>query len=158
MKKVLMLGGSMQQIPAIKAAKAKGIKISCDLNYRGKLWTRSAPCWSASPVIWWSLCGRPMSAKGANFFRGQIFPDFRILGGGFYPSRSVVENMCLIGHPPAPISGEKFFCIQKPVWCGLRSHGMTFLFRGTVFMAVCGRISTVPSNGYKRQKRREFYM
>lgn len=25
---------------ACKAAKAKGIKISCDLNYRGKLWTR----------------------------------------------------------------------------------------------------------------------
>lgn len=40
-----------------------------------------------------------MSAKGADFFRGQIFPDFRPLGGGFYPSRSVVENMCLIGHP-----------------------------------------------------------
>ena len=26
---------------ACKAAKAKGIKISCDLNYRGKLWTRA---------------------------------------------------------------------------------------------------------------------
>ena len=25
---------------ACKAAKAKGVKISCDLNYRGKLWTR----------------------------------------------------------------------------------------------------------------------
>lgn len=50
-------------------------------------------------MIWWSLCGRPMSAKGANVFRGQIFPDFRLLGGGFYPSRSAVETMCLIGHP-----------------------------------------------------------
>ena len=28
-------------IDACKAAKAKGIKISCDLNYRGKLWTRA---------------------------------------------------------------------------------------------------------------------
>ena len=27
-------------LQACKAAKAKGIKISCDLNYRGKLWTR----------------------------------------------------------------------------------------------------------------------
>ena len=27
-------------LEACKAAKAKGIKISCDLNYRGKLWTR----------------------------------------------------------------------------------------------------------------------
>ena len=25
---------------ACKAAKAHGVKISCDLNYRGKLWTR----------------------------------------------------------------------------------------------------------------------
>ena len=25
---------------ALKAAKAKGVKVSCDLNYRGKLWTR----------------------------------------------------------------------------------------------------------------------
>ncbi len=28
-------------IDACKAAKARGIKISCDLNYRGKLWTRA---------------------------------------------------------------------------------------------------------------------
>ena len=28
-------------IDACKAAKAKGVKISCDLNYRGKLWTRA---------------------------------------------------------------------------------------------------------------------
>ena len=28
-------------VDACKAAKARGIKISCDLNYRGKLWTRS---------------------------------------------------------------------------------------------------------------------
>ena len=28
-------------LEACKAAKAKGIKISCDLNYRGKLWTRA---------------------------------------------------------------------------------------------------------------------
>jgi 2-dehydro-3-deoxygluconokinase len=36
------LGGNMVQIcvDACKAAKARGIKISCDLNYRGKLWTR----------------------------------------------------------------------------------------------------------------------
>ena len=27
---------------ACKAAKAHGVKISCDLNYRGKLWTRAA--------------------------------------------------------------------------------------------------------------------
>ena len=37
------LGPNMVQacIDACKAAKAKGVKISCDLNYRGKLWTRS---------------------------------------------------------------------------------------------------------------------
>ena len=36
------LGGNLVEIcrQACKAAKAKGIKISCDLNYRGKLWTR----------------------------------------------------------------------------------------------------------------------
>ena len=28
-------------LEACKAAKAKGVKISCDLNYRGKLWTRA---------------------------------------------------------------------------------------------------------------------
>ena len=28
-------------IDACKAAKSKGVKISCDLNYRGKLWTRA---------------------------------------------------------------------------------------------------------------------
>ena len=36
------LGPNMVQAceDACKAAKAKGVKISCDLNYRGKLWTR----------------------------------------------------------------------------------------------------------------------
>jgi len=36
------LGGNLVEIcrAACKAAKAKGAKISCDLNYRGKLWTR----------------------------------------------------------------------------------------------------------------------
>ena len=36
------LGGNLVEIcrEACKACKAKGIKISCDLNYRGKLWTR----------------------------------------------------------------------------------------------------------------------
>ena len=36
------LGANVVEIckEACKAAKAKGVKISCDLNYRGKLWTR----------------------------------------------------------------------------------------------------------------------
>jgi len=36
------LGGNLVGIckDACKAAKARGVKISCDLNYRGKLWTR----------------------------------------------------------------------------------------------------------------------
>ena len=37
------LGGNLVEIckEACQAAKAKGLKISCDLNYRGKLWTRA---------------------------------------------------------------------------------------------------------------------
>lgn len=37
------LGGNMVEIckAACKAAKAHGVKVSCDLNYRGKLWTRA---------------------------------------------------------------------------------------------------------------------
>ena len=37
------LGANLVDIclDACKAAKAKGVKISCDLNYRGKLWTRA---------------------------------------------------------------------------------------------------------------------
>ena len=37
------LGANLVEIckEACKAAKARGIKISCDLNYRGKLWTRT---------------------------------------------------------------------------------------------------------------------
>lgn len=58
-----------------------------------------------------------MSAKGANFFRGQISPDFRPLGGGFYPSRSDHENKCLIGHPGTHF-GRKIFLHPKAgmVW------------------------------------------
>ena len=37
------LGGELVEIceEACKAAKERGVKISCDLNYRGKLWTRA---------------------------------------------------------------------------------------------------------------------
>ena len=37
------LGGNLVEIckEACKAAKMRGVKISCDLNYRGKLWTRA---------------------------------------------------------------------------------------------------------------------
>ena len=37
------LGPNLVQmcVEACKAAKARGVKISCDLNYRGKLWTRA---------------------------------------------------------------------------------------------------------------------
>lgn len=40
------LGGEMPEacLEAVKAAKAKGLTISCDLNYRGKLWTREKAC------------------------------------------------------------------------------------------------------------------
>ena len=37
------LGGELVEIclEACKAAQARGVKVSCDLNYRGKLWTRA---------------------------------------------------------------------------------------------------------------------
>ena len=40
------LGGNLPQIclEACKAAKARGITISCDLNYRNKLWSREKAC------------------------------------------------------------------------------------------------------------------
>ena len=40
------LGGNLVEIckQACVAAKAHGVKISCDLNYRGKLWTREEAC------------------------------------------------------------------------------------------------------------------
>ena len=40
------LGGELVEIcrQACKAAKEKGLKISCDLNYRSKLWTRDQAC------------------------------------------------------------------------------------------------------------------
>ena len=40
------LGGELPQIclEACKAAKARGITVSCDLNYRNKLWTKEEAC------------------------------------------------------------------------------------------------------------------
>ena len=40
------LGGNLPQIclEACKAAKARGVTISCDLNYRNKLWSREKAC------------------------------------------------------------------------------------------------------------------
>ncbi len=40
------LGGELPEIclDAVKAARAKGVTVSCDLNYRGKLWSRGKAC------------------------------------------------------------------------------------------------------------------
>ena len=47
------LGGNLPQIclEACKAAKAKGVKISCDLNYRNKLWSREKACEVMSQLV-----------------------------------------------------------------------------------------------------------
>ena len=47
------LGGNMPQIclEACKAAKARGITVSCDLNYRNKLWTRQEACKVMSELV-----------------------------------------------------------------------------------------------------------
>ena len=75
--------------------------------YLGKTLKPCADFWTVSPQILLSMCERLMSAKGADFFRGQISSVFRPLGDGFCPSRSVVETMCLIGHPRHPFREEK---------------------------------------------------
>ncbi len=40
------LGGDMPKVclDAVKTARAKGVTVSCDLNYRGKLWGRETAC------------------------------------------------------------------------------------------------------------------
>jgi 2-dehydro-3-deoxygluconokinase len=47
------LGGNLPQIclEACKAAKARGVKISCDLNYRNKLWSREKACEVMSQLV-----------------------------------------------------------------------------------------------------------
>ena len=47
----LALGENVVEIcrEACKAAKAHGVKIRCDLNYRGKLWTREQARSLSSP-------------------------------------------------------------------------------------------------------------
>ena len=47
------LGGDLPQIclEACKAAKAKGITVSCDLNYRNKLWTKAEACQCMSRLM-----------------------------------------------------------------------------------------------------------
>ena len=47
------LGGNLPQIclEACKAAKARGVKISCDLNYRNKLWSRQKACEVMSQLV-----------------------------------------------------------------------------------------------------------
>lgn len=47
------LGGELPAImlDALKACKAKGITVSCDLNYRGKLWSREKACEVMSVLV-----------------------------------------------------------------------------------------------------------
>ena len=50
-----------------------------------------------------------MSAKRADKFLEQFWPDFGLFQGCFFHSKSVYETRCLNEHPPAPFREEKIF-------------------------------------------------
>lgn len=49
------LGGAMPEIceAACKAARERGVPVSCDLNYRGQLWSREEACRTMSRLCQW---------------------------------------------------------------------------------------------------------
>ena len=61
------------------------------------------------------MCGRRMSAKRADKFLEQFWPDFVLFRGCFLHSKSVYESRCLNEHPPAPFAGSKKIVSGKVV-------------------------------------------
>lgn len=145
------LGGNMVEIckQACIAAKAKGVKISCDLNYRGKLWTRDA-----ARVAMTELCQYVdvcisneedakdvfgIEAEGSDIYGGKLNVE------GY---KSVAKQLAdKFGFEKVAITLRTSISANDNDWAGMLYDGKDYCFSKTYHLHIVDRVGGGDSFG-----------
>ncbi len=145
------LGGHMVEIcrEACKAAKAKGIKISCDLNYRGKLWTR-AEATEAMSELWQYVDVCISNEEDAKDVFGIEAENTDIYGGKLNHEgyKSVAKQLAdKFGFEKVAITLRTSISASDNDWAGMLYDGESYCFSKSYHLHIVDRVGGGDSFG-----------
>ena len=134
---------------ACKAAKAKGVKISCDLNYRGKLWTRDEARKAMTELCQYvDVCISNeedakdvfgIEAEGTDIYGGKLNHD------GY---KSVAKQLAdKFGFEKVAITLRSSISASDNDWAGMLYDGENYCFSKTYHLHIVDRVGGGDSFG-----------
>ena len=145
------LGANVVEIcrDACKAAKAKGVKISCDLNYRGKLWTREEARAAMSDLCQYvDVC--ISNEEDAKDVFGIEAEDTDIYGGKLNHEgyKSVAKQlMDKFGFEKVAITLRTSISASDNDWAGMLYDGENYCFSKSYHLRIVDRVGGGDSFG-----------
>ena len=145
------LGGELVEIcrQACIAAKAKGVKISCDLNYRGKLWTRQAAREAMTDLCQYvDVC--ISNEEDAKDVFGIEAEDTDIYGGKLNHDgyKSVAKQLMeRFGFEKVAITLRTSISASDNDWAGMLYDGTDFCFSKSYSLRIVDRVGGGDSFG-----------
>ena len=145
------LGNNVVEIckQACKAAKAKGVKISCDLNYRGKLWTRDEARAAMSELCQYVDVCISIEEDAKDVF-GIEAEDTDIYGGKLNHEgyKSVAKQlMDKFGFEKVAITLRTSISASDNDWAGMLYDGENYCFSKTYHLRIVDRVGGGDSFG-----------
>ncbi len=136
-------------VEACKAAKARGIKISCDLNYRGKLWTRAEACETMTELAKYiDVC--ISNEEDAKDVFGIEAEDTDIYGGKLNHEgyKSVAKQLAdVFGFEKVAITLRTSISANDNDWAGMLYDGTNYCFSKTYHLHIVDRVGGGDSFG-----------
>ena len=134
---------------ACKAAKAKGVKISCDLNYRGKLWTREQAREAMTELCQYvDVC--ISNEEDAKDVFGIEAENTDIYGGKLDQEayKSVAKQLAdRFGFEKVAITLRKSISASDNDWMGMLYDGENFCFSKSYSLRIVDRVGGGDSFG-----------
>lgn len=138
------LGPNLVEIcrQACRAAKARGIKISCDLNYRGKLWTRAVAREAMTELCQYVDVCISNEADAKDVF-GIEAEGSDVIGGKLDPEgyKSVARQlMRQFGFEKVAITLRTSFSASDNDWAGMLCDGQNFYLSKKYHLHIVDRV------------------
>lgn len=136
-------------LDACRTAKSKGIKISCDLNYRGKLWTRAEAREAMTKLCEYvDVC--ISNEEDAKDVFGIEAENTDIYGGrlNYEAYRSVAEQLAdKFGFEKVAITLRTSFSASHNDWAGMLYDGKSYCFSKSYHLHIVDRVGGGDSFG-----------
>ena len=136
-------------VEACKAAKARGVKISCDLNYRGKLWTRAEAREAMTELCKYvDVC--ISNEEDAKDVFGIEAEDTDIYGGKLNHEgyKSVAKQLAdKFGFEKVAITLRTSISASDNDWAGMLYDGENYCFSKTYHLRIVDRVGGGDSFG-----------